>query len=241
MRFQTFLQMVFPELNPFLRKEKGVMCNLCKWISLRIAYAFFKMGISANVLDIVGILYSFSGFYLFSRALQGEKNMALVGIAMILSHVLIDFIDGSISKGRKYSSKIGELLDNSSIDIDRLIVFILIGVFSKSIGILIGMMIAAFTIIYLFPNTVDLVPDKKWTYRIKSVFCNNKWVLGVRFTLGILPIIYASILILDGPFVLFSRVMAGIYILQASIWLIVLMPEYPEINTFKQGVAKCSE
>ena len=43
--------------------------------------------------------------------------------------MLFDFIDGSIAKARRYSSKIGELLDNVSVDIDRLLFLTLIDSF----------------------------------------------------------------------------------------------------------------
>jgi glycosyltransferase involved in cell wall biosynthesis/phosphatidylglycerophosphate synthase len=232
--FSEFLTESFPQRNPFLRKDKGLFCNFCKWVSLPIAYMLFRLGITANFFDVFGVLYAFVGYYLFSLILSGQKTWALIGIAMILSHVLFDFIDGSIAKARRYSSKIGELLDNVSVDIDRLLFLTLIGLFSRSTAYLIAMVISAFVIIWVVPLTMPLIPSRVTSNAvIKRLYADNRSFLGVRMILGVLPAVYAAVIWFDLSLALVSQGVVGIYIAHALLWLVILIPEYREINLYE--------
>ncbi len=234
--FSAFLEESFPQKNPFLRKDKGLFCNFCKWVSLPIAYTLFRLGITANFFDVFGILYAFVGYFLFSQILSGQKTVALIGIAMILSHVLFDFIDGSIAKARHYSSKIGELLDNVSVDIDRLLFFAVVGLLSGSSVYLIALVASSLILIWVVPVTFTLVPSRITGHPIiRRLFSDNRSFLGVRMILGVLPVVYAGFIWFDLSVSLLSRGIASIYIAHAISWLLILIPEYPEINMLKGG------
>lgn len=233
--YTKFIDKVFPLKNPFLRNEKGVFCNFCKWISLPMAYVVYRMGISANLFDALGMLYSFVGFVLFVQILNGNSALALIGILIVLSHPLFDFIDGAVARARGYSSEVGGIFDDMGMDCDRLLVFVMIGLLAQSTVLLAALVISAFIIIWVVPNTLEFVPDNAVSRPVKFLMSRNYLFLGVRMVLGGLLLTYATFIILGLPLLALSRALAGIYIAHAVIWILLLIPEYPEFNLNKGG------
>ena len=74
--FEQFLKISFPAMNPFLRKDFSFFHNLIKWISIRIAFVLYKIGISANMIDFFGLLLIVPIYYLLYLSLN-EMNMLL--------------------------------------------------------------------------------------------------------------------------------------------------------------------
>ena len=66
--FSNFLEEVFPVKDPFSRKENGIFHNFIKWLALRFSFFFYRIGISANILDTIALIFLFPnkfGYILF--------------------------------------------------------------------------------------------------------------------------------------------------------------------------------
>ncbi len=132
--FEQFLKISFPAMNPFLRKDFSFFHNLIKWISIRIAFVLYKIGISANMIDFFGLLLIVPIYYLLYLSLN-EMNMLLFfmsyfGIFIILS---FDFMDGILARASKKKNIHGEIIDDLSPEIIRFLSSIVLGYLSHNI------------------------------------------------------------------------------------------------------------
>jgi len=121
MNFDQYLEKVFPQKNPFLRKDKDLMTNCLKWVAIRLAFILYKLKVTANFINVFGMVVSMIGFVLFIQIRWGNPKLALIGIGLICLHVFFDFVDGSAFGLAKlspeatqfHSLKIQEYLDKN--------------------------------------------------------------------------------------------------------------------------------
>tara|TARA_Y100000591_G_C21792061_1_gene677141 strand:+ start:15 stop:722 length:708 start_codon:yes stop_codon:yes gene_type:complete len=129
--FDSFLKKAFPLKNPFLRVEYGIIHNSIKWLSIRIAYVLFRLGISANSLDIIGLLLMCPAYLLLYYALiNNELEILCLSYFIILCLLSIDFMDGMLSRHSNFKYEVGVELDNLCPDVIKFFSFVLIGYLS---------------------------------------------------------------------------------------------------------------
>ena len=136
--FNKFIKIAFPEINPFMRNEFSFFHNLIKWCAIRIAYLLFRVGITANIIDIFGLLILIPCYYLLYISID-EKNLlffiiSYLGIYFVLS---IDFMDGVLARAFNEQNIYGDLIDDLSPEIIRFISLIVIGYLSQNVFIFI--------------------------------------------------------------------------------------------------------
>tara|TARA_Y100000591_G_C21792061_1_gene677142 strand:+ start:715 stop:1413 length:699 start_codon:yes stop_codon:yes gene_type:complete len=136
--FEEFLKISFPTMNPFLRKDFSFFHNLIKWISLRIAFVLFKIGITANIIDFFGLLLIVPIYYLLYISLN-EMNVLLFFISYlgIFSILSIDFMDGILARANEQKNIHGEIIDDLLPEIIRFLSSIVLGYLSNNIVIFI--------------------------------------------------------------------------------------------------------
>lgn len=93
-------------------------------ISIRLAHRFIKAGWSANAVTCMSLLFGISGSFLFYPQ---NRWLNLLGIAMEVFALILDFCDGQIARLTHTSSQLGRVLDGT-VDISNfLAVYIAIG------------------------------------------------------------------------------------------------------------------
>ena len=131
--FELFLEKAFPIKNPFLRKEHGAIHTLIKWISLRISYLLYRLGITANVLDLIGLSLLIPSYYFVYISIITENlYVFIVSYFFILCVLAIDFMDGMLAKMDKYKYSVGEILDDLCPEVIRFISLIILAFLTNS-------------------------------------------------------------------------------------------------------------
>ena len=154
--FNSFLKKAFPQKNPFLRDEYGIIHNSIKWLSIRIAYILFRLGVSANTLDILGLLLMCPAYLMLYYALiNNELKILCLSYFIILCLLGIDFMDGMLSRHSKFKYEAGVELDNLCPDVIKFFSYTVIGYLS---GEPLFMIISIFNCIILY-NFINKTSD----------------------------------------------------------------------------------
>jgi phosphatidylglycerophosphate synthase len=226
MTFSEFQAKSFPEKSVFRRPQFDFVTNLVKWFALRLAYLFFRMGITANLLDVLGILLALAAFSLLYTAVNGYRLLPLLGIGILYFHVLIDFIDGAIAKAHGTCSKIGHLLDSLGCDIDRFVLIVLFGLYTGNPYFVVANTIAASVLILFAPQTRAELPDSGLPGRLRNVYVNKYSFLSVRFMLTLLPLFLGIVIVSGWNLRALSYGLSLAYGIAAAGWLLLCIPHY---------------
>ena len=229
LKYKDYLKKVTPPNGVFSieRKDKGLVNNIVKWLGLRMSYLLYRLGFSANSLDILGFVIGFIGYYNFYLGLKiGSLKIALLGMSLAFFHTWIDYLDGALAKAKDSKSPIGEPLDNIGPDLGKYSLFIIIGMLTnKPIFILLNTF-SSIIVVRLFYETVDLVPNYFPLNWIKYIFGNKHSFIGARFILLLLPLIIFFCLMANYSIENFSIIISIFYFFISSIWLLVCLPTY---------------
>jgi len=233
--YKDYIKKVTPVNGVFSneRKNKGITNNIVKWLALRMSYLLYRLGFSANFLDILGFVIGFIGYYYFYLGLKlGDINIALSGMLLSFFHTWIDYLDGALAKAKGSKSPIGGPLDNIGPDLGKYSLFIIIGMLTdKPIFILLNTF-SSIILIRLFYETINLVPDYFPLNWIKYILGNKRFILGARFILLALPLILFFCLLFNYSIEDFSIIISIFYFIISTIWLLVCIPTY---NGHKKG------
>ncbi len=215
--FDKFLEKAFPLKNPFLRSNYGNIHNLIKWISIRAAFVLQRFGISANMLDIFGLLLIVPSYYFLYYSLTNNMLILFcVSYFSILCILSIDFMDGMLSKFSKFEYYAGNSLDNLCPDVIKFFSYFVIGYLSQSP---LFMIISVLNCIIAF-NFINKSSSKfpKKYFLLKKLLYERFSINSFRiFVLILLP----SICILNFYFDHVAIVISKTYILTSFILSIV--------------------
>ena len=227
--YRKYLEIVTPDGGEFSehRKSMGIVNNVVKWLAMRFSYILYRLGFTANFLDVFGIIICFIGYYSFITGLKSEFLLyTIVGTLLIYFHTWIDFLDGALAKAQNKISVIGGPLDDIGCDLSRFAMFITFGLIINDFSIILLNVFSAVILIHLFTNTVRLIPDIKYLRSIIKVY-NYKWsFLSVRFMLGILPLFFTGSIYLDADIKFICTILSVFYGFAAMLWLMICIPTY---------------
>jgi phosphatidylglycerophosphate synthase len=209
-----------------VRKDRGAFQNLVKWLAIRTAYVFYRLGFSSNVVTVIFLFLAFFGLYLASRAMYGEKLVPVIGLSLVCFHVFGDFADGCIAKAKGECSKIGALLDDVGLDADRFALLVLLAVFSGYTPMLIINSFAAGIFVMFVPVVVDEFPHNDLRGRIARFYPHRFFALSVRFMLGVLPGFLSAVILLEWNLQAISMGLSIFYASLAVGWLLLCLPHY---------------
>ena len=122
----------------FKRKENGLIHNFIKWVAIRCAYVLYRLGFTANSIDLVGLFLLFPAYYfLYISLIDFNLYLFLASYFTILLVLAIDFMDGVLAKVNKYEYAVGERIDDLSPEIIRFMSSLLIGYLSQNTSLFI--------------------------------------------------------------------------------------------------------
>ena len=205
--FNKFIKIAFPEIDPFLRKEFGFFHNLVKWCAIRIAYLLFRVGITANIIDILGLLILVPCYYLLYISIEGKNLLffliSYLGIFFVLS---IDFMDGVLARASNEKNIYGDLIDDLSPEIIRFISLIVIGYLSQSTFILIISVLNGIVQQTFVAATSETIKNKKILLLLRSRYSLH----SIRLLSCVLVPACCLLFIVDFKFL---NILIGIYVL----------------------------
>jgi len=232
--YKNYISRVTPKGGVFSieRKELGIVNNSLKWFGLRVSYLFYIIGVSPNILDLIGMFFALIGYFLFVEGfLNNLDSYVFIGWLFICFQVLIDYMDGAIAKAIETKNPIGTEMDNIGLDLSKSLLFVVLGILTnESIFILINVFSSTILLI-LFFNTFEKIPDYKLLLLIKNFVSGRRSILGIRFMLGVIPILlmisYFSGINMEIVGIVFSL----FYLFFALVWLLICIPTYDISNS----------
>ena len=218
--FESFLEVAFPIKNPFLRKDNGIIHNSIKWISIRFSYLFYRLGITANILDLIGLLMLIPSYYfIYISIINKNLNLFIVSYFLIMCVLAIDFMDGMLAKTDKYKYSVGEILDDLSPEIIRFLSLLIIGFLSNNLFFfIIAFMSAVIQQTFIF-STVNYIDQKfhllilllRHKYSLQSIRILSCLIVPISVCLYFQDILYLSIFI--KCFILLNFILSFIWII----------------------------
>ncbi len=205
--FSHFVKVAFPEIDPFRRKEFGFFHNLIKWCAIRIAFVFFRLGITANVIDLCGLLLLVPCYYLLYISINENNLLIFVvsyfGIFFVLS---IDFMDGVLARAFNEKNMYGDLIDDLSPEIIRFISLIVIGYLSQNAFIFILSALNAILQQTFVASTLETIKNKNMLLLLRSRYSLH----SIRLLSCILVPFCCFLFIVQLSFI---NILIGIYVL----------------------------
>lgn len=222
MTYEEFTRRVIGERSVFDRPQFDAVTNAVKWVALRVAYGLYRLGWSANLIDVLGLLLSYIGFVLFATAATGERVLPVLGLLCLYAHIFIDFVDGPVAKVRGVCSPIGVLLDNLGCEIDRFAMLVLLGYFAGGQGAyLLASIFTACVLILFMTASRKYAPSHGVLDRLCRLYSHKYSFLSVRFLLVVFPLGVLAGLWWGMNLSLFARGVVLFYSGLAIVWLII--------------------
>ena len=234
MNFSEFQSCTMKEASPFQRKQFDFATNLVKWIAMRFAYIFYKLGLTANMLDILTLFLTLFGAILVVGFKSDDVFTSLVGVSLLAFGVFVDFIDGPIAKARNECSDLGDALDNIGVDFVRAALLIVFGVLSAENYIIIVNLFSLVILFSLIPSSIGIIEDSQvWKdsvllNMIFNLYTNRYSFLGVRVMIPVMlgVLIFGIIGVYDIQ--VLSVGVSLVYAAASIFWLmLLLLPSSP--------------
>ena len=223
--FNNFLETSFGKESPYSRKHLGRIHNFIKWISLRFAYFFYRLGIDANTLDLIGIISLIPAYFLLYLSVT-ENNILffLLAYLLIAFSIFIDFIDGPLAKVNKYKYIVGEKLDNLNPDIVKFMSHIFLGVFSQNVYLLVLSILTAIIVSKYVSITTHAISNKDSLFF--KIFINKLSLNSIRI---LVFLILPSIAIMYFLEIWYASMLASVFVI-----FFYLMSIFWILTTFKE-------
>jgi len=225
MKFYQFLNKSFPELSVKRRTDLGMFHNFVKFLAIRFAFILFKLKVSANLLDVISLMLSIIGFCFLYLSILGHKIIPTIGALLIFFHVWVDFIDGLLARAQDAQSSIGHQLDNLGNDVDRFMLIVLLGIFTENIIFIIINVFIAYVLVPFHRLTKDDLISIKRVDKLKFIYSHKLSLLGVRFLLGVMPLLILFFIWTGKPLNIFGLSFSLLYAIFALMWLIICIPK----------------
>jgi phosphatidylglycerophosphate synthase len=177
--FKKFLKKTFPVINPYKRKKIGFIHNTIKFFALIFSYVCYRLRISANLIDLFGLIILIFSFILIGNnfVLSSIRyDLIVLGYLLIGFVLFIDFVDGQLARIDKKSYIFGNNIDNFNPDLIQVFLIVYPGLLSGNFYIFLFSSISALTFKILF-NQSHVIFAKNYPNLIK-IF---KFFLGFRF------------------------------------------------------------
>lgn len=219
MKFNDFLTKAFPIGDPFKRDQLGIVHNTIKYLAVRFSFLFYKLRISANMLDMIGAVLVTPSFYLIFIALESKEiSYFFIGFSILAFTIFIDFIDGPLSKMSKYRYAVGNDLDNLCPDLISWTSVISIGYMTQNDFLFILCLVnVVFFITYKVKTKKNITQKSQWLL----TFLHSKFsLLSVRvLPSSIFPLLCVCYIYKEDLAILVAQILVVAYALLSCLWV----------------------
>ena len=227
--YKDYIKKVTPVNGVFSEKRKklGIINNSIKWLSLRLSYLFYIIGLKPNAMDVIGLIIIFFGYYHLLKGFTEQINSSIIiGWSLMCFHVVIDYMDGAIARALDIKSSIGDAMDNIGLDVSRFLLFAVIGLLTEERVYFLTNIFSSMILLILFFKTYNEITNNIFTQSMINIIGGRWSVLGVRFSLGILPLALIIYYYSGFEIQILCTYISLFYLSLALVWLILCMPSY---------------
>jgi len=165
------------------------------------AWFALRLGISANQITVMAFLAGLAGCFIFAT---GNYTLAIIAIIIFFIRDLLDFVDGTVARATKTTTKQGMYLDRVCDDIMGMLIPIAIGIGISmiSLGLTLALLHAGNALLisegdYAFPNSGNIYRTKaKGLWRLV-------YIVGVNIQSLSIPMLLVAVLTYSLPIYLY--------------------------------------
>ena len=218
MELNNFRKVAYPKELESKELTRGIVWKFQRILGVFVAYLFSKLGIQANVIDLLRVFLSIAALYFLSKLKNGYIIFPIIGVVLLYIQVFLDFVDGAVARASGKTSVFGEELDALPNALSRSIILILFGIFTGNIFFIILSIFTSYILIYFFPNTSDKISNTGFMKFVKYIYGKG---LSVIVMLILLPLLIVVCALIDLPLVMCSNIILGIYIFLSVLWIVI--------------------
>jgi len=218
MDLNDFRKVAYPNDLKTEELSRGIVWKFQRSLGVYVAYVFYKLGIQANVIDLLRMFLSIAAFYFLSKLPNGNITVSIIGVFLLYLQVFLDFVDGAVARAFGKTAVFGVELDGLPNALSRSIILILLGIFTGNIFFIILSILASYLLINFVPDTIDKIPNDGFFKLVKNIYGK---VLSVIVMLILLPFLIISCPLINLSLVIFSNIILGIYIFLSILWVAI--------------------
>lgn len=220
MRWNEFLRVAYPEPIAVEEAGRSSVYKANRWVGLRFAYAFYRMGVAANVLSVTRLVIAFAGFYLVALAAAGHIWEPLVGVLLLAWQINLDFADGALARANGKTSVLGQQLDGLANAASRAVMVLLLGFLAGDTVFFLASGFSAYVLIMFLPGSgLRIKALGKWRF-LALVF---RIMLFVPVMVVLLPLVIALHSVLEISIEVTARVVTLGYAVLAVLWILLCL------------------
>ena len=177
--YNEFLELSFLLKNPYKRKKLGIFHNTLKFCALIVSYICYKLRISANLIDLFGLVIIFISFILINNGFLlfiKKYELIILGYLLIGFVLFLDFVDGQLARIDKKKYMFGNTIDNFNPDLIRIFMVMYPGIISENFYVFLFGILSAIIFIILYGQTYSV-----FTLNFPNFIKIIKFFFGLRF------------------------------------------------------------
>ena len=207
MKWEQFLSAAYPNDLALEESHRGMVYRANRWVGIRFAYAFHRLGISANFISVMRLFISVVSLFLISTIRDGNTWLPVVGVLLLAWQVNLDFADGAVARLQGKACKIGEEIDGLANAASRAAILVLLGILTGNTYMTIVGAFSAYVVVVFGQKIRISTPSKQY---MAQEFVSRK-LLSVIVMVLVLPTIIVLHGILGWNVVVFAYCVSGVY------------------------------
>lgn len=223
MVYADYVRKVYPQGNVWDREDRGVVWKITKVLGIRLAYLLCRLNVTANTVDMAGIVIALSGFALLLNVPK-YRLLCIPGVLLVYIHPFIDFVDGAVARARDETSVIGGLLDDIGPEIDRVLMMMLFAAYTSNPVVILCTVFTSYVLVYFVKKSVIYLDLPPMMGCFKVIYQHPLSPISVRAVLGILPILIVITSYMNWSFLTLGYAVSFFYAVWAIAWIILCLP-----------------
>lgn len=215
MRWEDFYRIAVPEEIRAREAQKNPFVVWSRWVSSREAYFLFHWGITGNMVSLFRVLLSIISLFLFSRLIEGETFLALLGVLLMTWQLNLDGVDGALARVQGVDSDFGNCLDNLGIDYARATFWVVIAAMTGNLFLIVVSALAGHLLVP-FKQYLGIETEPRVDHFVR-------YFIYVPVLLVIVPLIMIFLSYLGVPSQLTCWLVSLFYISLAGIWFVLCL------------------
>ena len=220
MTWNNFIQIAYPKELSIQEARQNFIFKSHRWLGLKLAYLFYHLHISANILSVLRILMAAAGLYIIFNITVQKTYLNLIGIFLLYGQNILDYSDGAIARARKTISVFGGHLDGIVNVFARGTFLILISVYSQNILLITLTGLAIFLLINFREAVGHYLGQSLFFKTIQLIY---RITLSIQFMLFVIPLLFLVLIYYHYDIVFISLLISYVYIGLALLWFILCL------------------
>jgi hypothetical protein len=221
--WSEFRAIAFPPAAAQDEAQRDFVYRTHRSVGLRLAYLFYHLGFTGNLLSVLRVVMSVVGAVLMIPLPSGEMVAPVVGAFLIYGQLVLDFSDGAL--GRLTPGAIpllGLQFDIMGCDVARVAMAALLGSYAGSMAPILIAVSSVYVLATFRVAILGIAPKSALFNRIKWT---TRWLTSDQFVVVLLPFVLVILRFVSESFLRsFAWFLVLAYALLAMVWLLGMVP-----------------